>query len=169
MSNVTHVAFDVHKKNIVMAVSYRPGESEVTGDFLNLESGIKKLLKKLNKLSEETEVKICYEAGPCGYALKRILNNKGFTCEVVAPSLIPTKTGDKIKTDKRDAMKLARLFRAGELTFISVPDEEQESVRDFIRCREDVMTDLRRVRQRLSHFLIRHDYHYEGTNWTQNI
>ncbi len=167
MNKITYVALDVHKKNIVMGESKKPGESEIGGEFLNIDSGIKKLLKKLKKISGESEVMICYEAGPCGYALKRILNKNGYNCEVVAPSLIPAKSGDRIKTDKRDAKKLARLFRANELTFINVPDEDQESIRDFIRCREDIMSDLKRVKQRLNHFLIRHGFHYSGTNWTK--
>lgn len=168
MNKVTHLALDVHKKKIVMAKSEKLGESEFIGEFINLDSGVKKLVKKLKKISEDSEVLICYEAGPCGYALKRVLNRHGFSCEVAAPSLIPTKSGDRIKTDKRDAKKLARLFRSGELTFISVPDEEKESLRDFMRCREDIMTDLKRVKQRLNHFLIRHGYHYMGSNWTKS-
>jgi len=168
MSKITYVALDVHKKKIVMAKSEKRGESEFVGEYLNYDSGVKKLVKKLKKISEESEVVICYEAGPCGYVLKRVLNKHGFSCEVAAPSLIPTKSGDKIKTDKRDAKKLARLFRSGELTFISVPDEEKESLRDFMRCREDIMTDLKRVKQRLNHFLIRHGYHYMGSNWTKS-
>ncbi len=167
MNKITYVALDVHKKNIVMAASKKSGSSEFAGDFLNTDAGVKKFIKKLKKISEESEVEICYEAGPCGYALKRILNKHGYKCEVAAPSLIPTKSGDRIKTDKRDAKKLARLFRANELTFISVPNEDQESIRDFVRCREDLMTDLKKVKQRLNHFLIRHGYHYSGTNWTK--
>ena len=167
MKQINYIGLDVHKKNIVMGESHKSGEAQITGEFLNTESGIKKFLTRLNKLSEEFELKICYEAGPCGYALKRILDSKGYSCEIIAPSLIPIATGNKIKTDKRDAIKLARLFRAGELTFIEVPDEGKESVRDLVRCREDIMTDLKRGKQRLNHFLIRHGYHYTGSNWTK--
>lgn len=167
MKNLNYIGLDVHKKNIVMGESHRSGEAQITGEFLNTDSGIKKLLTKLNKLSEEFEIKISYEAGPCGYALKRILDTKGYSCEIIAPSLIPVATGNKIKTDKRDAVKLARLFRAGELTFIEVPDEDKESVRDLVRCRDDIMTDLKRAKQRLNHFLIRHGYHYTRSNWTK--
>ena len=167
MKKLNNIGLDVHKKNIVMGESHEPGEARITGEFTNTDSGIKKLLKKLDKLSEEFEIKICYEAGPCGYALKRILDSKGYSCEIIAPSLIPVAKGNKIKTDKRDAKKLARLFRAGELTFIQVPDEEKESVRDLVRCRDDVMSDVKRAKQRLNHFLIRHGYHYSGSNWTQ--
>jgi transposase len=167
MKKLNYIGLDVHKKNIVMGESRKSGEAQITGEFLNTDSGIKKFLTRLNKLSEEFELKICYEAGPCGYALKRILDTKGYSCEIIAPSLIPIATGNKIKTDKRDAVKLARLFRAGELTFIQVPDEDKESVRDLVRCRDDVMSDLKRAKQRLNHFLIRHGYHFPGTNWTQ--
>jgi transposase len=166
MKKLNYIGLDVHKKNIVMGESRNPGESQVTGEFLNTESGVKGFLKKLNKLSEEYELKICYEAGPCGYALKRVLDAKGYSCEIIAPSLIPVATGNRIKTDKRDAAKLARLFRAGELTFIEVPDENKESVRDLVRCRDDIMTDIKRTKQRLNHFLIRQGFNYPGTNWT---
>jgi transposase len=167
MKKVNYIGLDVHKKNIVMGESRKSGEAQVTGEFLNTESGIKKFLTRLSKLSEEFELKICYEAGPCGYALKRILDSKGYHCGIIAPSLIPIATGNKIKTDKRDAIKLARLFRSGDLTFIEVPDEDKEAIRDFVRCREDIMTDLKRAKQRLNHFLIRHGYHYTGSNWTK--
>lgn len=167
MGKVNYIGLDVHKKNIVMGESREIGESSITGEYPNTDSGIKKFLQKLNKLSEGYEIKICYEAGPCGYALKRILESKGFNCDIAAPSLIPVVSGNKIKTDKRDAMKLARLFRAGELSFIEVPDEEKESVRDLVRCRDDIMTDLKKVKQRLNHFLIRHGYLYQGSNWTK--
>jgi transposase len=167
MKKVNYIGLDVHKKNIVMGESREIGESSITGEYPNTDSGIKKLLRKLTKLLENYELKICYEAGPCGYALKRILDSKGFNCAIVAPSLIPVVTGNKIKTDKRDAMKLARLYRANELGFIEVPDEAKESVRDLVRCRDDIMTDLKRVKQRLNHFLIRHGYHYQGSNWTK--
>jgi len=166
MKKVMYIALDVHKKNIVMGLSEKNGKAEVAGEFFNTDTGVKKFLKKLKKISEEYDVKICYEAGPCGYALKRILDEHGYYCEIAAPSLIPVKAGDKIKTDKRDAKKLARLYRAGELTFINVPDEENEAVRDLVRCRDDIMTDLKRTKQRLNHFLIRHGYHYPGNNWT---
>lgn len=167
MKNLSYIALDVHKKNIIMGESRETGKSEIAGEYFNTDSGVKKLIKKLKKISEEFEIKICYEAGPCGFALKRILDKYGFYCEIVAPSLVPVKAGDKIKTDKRDAKKLAKLFRAGELTFITVPDEIKESVRDLIRCRDDMMTDLKRTKQRLNHFLIRHGYHYPGSNWTE--
>ncbi len=167
MKKLNYIGLDVHKKNIVMGESRNSGEAQITGEFPNTDGGVKRLITKFNKLSEEYELKICYEAGPCGYALKRILDAKDYNCGIIAPSLIPVTTGNRIKTDKRDAVKLARLFRAGELTFIQVPDERKESVRDLVRCRDDVMSDLKRAKQRLNHFLLRHGYHYPGTNWTE--
>jgi len=167
MNKICYIGLDVHKKNIVMGESIEAGKGNMTGEFLNTDSGVNKLLKKLKQISSEHDVKICYEAGPCGFTLKRILEKYGFTCDVAAPSLIPQKAGDKIKTDKRDAIKLARLYRAGELTFISVPDEEKEAVRDLVRCRDDIMTDLKRAKQRLNHFFLRHGYCYPGSNWTE--
>lgn len=167
MKKINYIGLDVHKKNIVMSESREAGESQVTGEYPNTESGINKFISRLKKLSEEYELQICYEAGPCGYSLRRILAGKGYTCEIIAPSLIPIASGNKIKTDKRDANKIARLFRAGELSFIEVPDEDKESVRDLVRCREDIMTDLKRAKQRLNHFLIRHGYTYPNSNWTE--
>ncbi|MFH0975826.1 MAG: transposase [Spirochaetota bacterium] len=158
MKKVNYIGLDVHKKNIVMGESREIGKSSITGEYPNTDSGIKKLLKNLNKLSEEFEIKICYEAGPCGYAIMRILEKNNFHCDVIAPSLIPVRVGIKVKTDKKDAMKLARLYRAGELSFITVPDENKEPVRDLVRCRDDIMTDLKRAKQRLNHFLIRHGF-----------
>lgn len=167
MNKICYIGLDVHKKNIVMGESTEAGKGNMTGEFLNTDSGVNKLLKKLKQVSCEFDVKICYEAGPCGFTLKRVLEKHGFICDIAAPSLIPQKAGDKIKTDKRDAIKLARLYRAGELTFISVPDEAKEAVRDLVRCRNDIMTDLKRAKQRLNHFFLRHGYSYPGTNWTQ--
>jgi transposase len=167
MNTVNYIALDVHKKNIVMASSKESGKAEFIGEFPNTDKGVRKLIQKLTSLSMENEIKVCYEAGPCGYALLRILHNYNIACEIVAPSLIPIQVGNKIKTDKRDAKKIARLYRAGELTFITIPDKQKESLRDLIRCRDDIMTDLKRAKQRLNHFLIRHGYHYTGSNWTE--
>lgn len=166
MRMINYIGLDVHKKSIVMAISKEPGRADLIGEYPNIDKGVKAIINKLKQFSETCELKICYEAGPCGYALMRILVNHGFSCEIAAPSLIPIQVGNKIKTDKRDAMKLARLYRAGELTFIMVPDDKREAIRDLVRSREDVMTDLKKAKQRLNHFLIRHGFHYSGTNWT---
>jgi transposase len=103
-----------------------------------------------------------YEAGPCGYGLYRYLTGKGFGCHVVAPSLIPRKAGDRVKTDRRDAMTLARLMRSGDLSAIYVPGVEDEALRDLSRGRDDAMQDLKRSKRRLKSFLLRQDIRYEG-------
>ena len=103
-----------------------------------------------------------YEAGPCGYWLYRYLTRKGFTCYVVAPSLIPRKPGDRVKTDRRDAITLARLMRSGDLTSIYVPQVQDEAIRDLSRAREDTMRDLKTAKHRLKAFLLRQDIRYEG-------
>jgi transposase len=111
--------------------------------------------KALSKLGEPAEFAICHEAGPCGYGLVRELRKRGFRCEVIAPSRVARKPADRIKTDRRDALLLARLHRAGELTAIAVPDPEDEALRDLVRAREDAVHDQRQVRQRLQAFLLR--------------
>lgn len=168
MKSMAYVALDVHKNTIVAGVSKNAGESEIMGEYTNLTSGLKQLMKSLGKLSNEFDVCICYEAGPCGYEVKRILEKNSFSCDVIAPSLIPQKTGSRIKTDKRDALKLARLYRAGELTAITVPTEHQEAVRDLVRCREDVSRALQRARQQANHFLLRHGFSFDDHNWTKS-
>lgn len=121
-----------------------------------------------NLAGPETSLRFCYEAGPCGYGVHRQLGALGHECVVVAPSLIPRRPGDHIKTDRRDAFSLARLFKNGELTPVWVPDEAQEAMRDLERCREDFKRAEGRVRQRLTSFLLRHGRHYGGrSRWSQ--
>ncbi|MES9659600.1 transposase, partial [Cytobacillus sp. T106] len=115
---------------------------------------VKKLMKKLGR--PET-LRVCYEAGPTGYPLYRLLMAMGIQCSVIAPSLIPKRPGERIKTDRRDSIRLAHLYRAGELTAIYVPDKEDEALRDLIRCREDAKEDELRGKHRLSKFLLRND------------
>ena len=126
------------------------------------------LSKLVGKLSDpETQLRFCYEAGPCGYGVYRQLTGMGQDCTVVAPSLIPRRPGDRIKTDRRNALSLARFFRNGELTSVWVPDEAQEAMRDLERCREDFKHAERRIRQRLNSFLLRHGRIYPGrSRWT---
>jgi len=114
-------------------------------------------------------VSYCYEAGPCGYGIYRQISGSGHDCSVVAPSLIPTKPGDRVKTDRRDSENLARLHRAGELTPVWVPDQEQEAIRDLTRAREDMKHLERQARQRLCAFLLRHGQGYDSkkSKWTQ--
>jgi transposase len=108
-------------------------------------------------------VRCCYEAGPCGFELQRALTAEGIPCDVIAPALIPRRPGDRIKTDRRDAGQLAVLFRAGALTAIHIPTEQEEAARDLLRCREDIRADLLRARHRLSKFLLRHGRRFTGT------
>ncbi len=126
---------------------------------------IDKLIRKLE--SKGATLVFVYEAGPCGYWLYRYLTRKGLGCHVVAPSLIPKKPGDRVKTDRRDAITLARLMRSGDLTSIYVPQIEDEAMRDLSRGREDAMRDLKAAKYRLKAFLLRQDIRYEGrANWT---
>ncbi len=110
----------------------------------------------------DLELRFVYEAGPCGYVIYRHLTKRGYYCQGIAPSLIPTKASDRVKTDRRDAKQLARLFRAGELTPIYVPDEEDEAVRDLVRARERAVIDQRQARQQLKGFLLRLGHRYSG-------
>jgi len=125
---------------------------------------VDKLLKKLS--AGGVELRVVYEAGPCGFVLCRHLRNQGWVCDVVAPSLIPKKATDRVKTDRRDADQLARLYRAGELTAIHVPDQEDEAVRDLVRARTAAMVDQRQARNCLKGFLLRLGFRYAGkSSW----
>jgi len=160
------VGLDVHKDSI--AVAYAPQErgAEIIslGTIGTRQSDIDKLLKKLVARSRNLE--FVYEAGPCGYWLYRYLTRKGHECCVVAPSLIPKRPGDRVKTDRRDAAMLARTMRAGDLTPVYVPQVEDEAIRDLSRAREDATKDLRSAKHRLKSFLLRHDLRYgERADW----
>ena len=168
MSEYTmYCGLDVHKDSIVVAVAdAQGGPAELHGTVPNTELRVAKLVRRLEK--EWGRVAFCYEAGPCGYAIYRLLGSMGQDCIVVAPSLIPQKPGDRIKTDPRDARSLARQFRAGELTAVWVPDEEQEARRDLSRARVDMKAMERQARQRLYALLLRHGKRYPGkTKGTQ--
>ena len=149
------VGLDVHAETIAVAVAEaNGGEVRSLGIIPNRESSVKKLLSKLGPKANWTA---CYEAGPTGYALYWQLTKLGCTCEVVAPTLIPVKPGDRIKTDRRDAERLARAYRAGDLTSVWVPGAEHEALRDLVRAREAAKQDQLRARHRLSKYLLRHD------------
>lgn len=166
-SNILFIGMDVHKESIEIAIA-DGGSQEVRryGKIGGTQDAMRKTLRKL--VSQGNNLHFCYEAGPCGYELHRYLVSEGHDCWVVAPSLIPKKPGDKIKTDKRDAVQLARLFRAGELTPVYVPSREDEAIRDLSRAREDIMLVQKSARQRLKAFLLRHDIRYQGkTSWTE--
>ena len=163
---ITHIGLDVHSKSIVYAVLAGSAREADLHEIPNDPKVIRRTFRRLGQ--EACELRCCYEAGPCGYAVYRQLTEMGIVCEVVAPALIPVKAADRVKTDRRDASKLARLYRAGELTMVNVPTTEQEAVRDLVRAREDVRKDLTAARHRLSKFLIRHGRIFsEGHKWTQ--
>ena len=166
--NITYwVGMDVHADNINVAV-YRGNELSPHEQYeIQTDARSKgRLLKRLQGLPGE--VRCIYEAGPCGYDFQRYLTGNGVHCEIAAPALIPKKAGDRVKTDRRDARKLGRLYRSGELTAIHIPDEDQESVRDLTRAREDAVEDATRKRHQLSKFLLRHGHRYHGgKQWTQ--
>ena len=166
-SKTLYVGLDVHKDAI--AVAYAPGDRDAEvvalGPIGTRQCDLDKLTRMLQ--SKGAPVVFVYEAGPCGYWLHRYLTRKGFACHVVAPSLIPRKPGDRVKTDRRDALTLARLLRSGDLTAIYVPQIEDEAIRDLSRGREDAMRDLKATKHRLKAFLLRQDIRYEGrATWT---
>jgi transposase len=163
--NIVWVGMDTDAKKNQVAL-YRGWSKEAAEWEGGMDGkGINKLIEKLKR--EQEEVRCVYEAGPCGYELYRKLRKAGIHCDVIAPSLTPQKPGDRVKTNRRDARNLARLYRAGELTVIDVPDEKQEALRDLTRAREDVREDLTRRQHRLNRFLARQGCHYqEGDRWT---
>jgi len=164
---ITYVGMDAHKKSITVAMLLPGEETSSLWELRNEAKAIRSLTRKL-KREGPGEVVCCYEAGPCGYALQREIQGRGIRCMVVAPSLIPRKPGERIKTDKRDADKLAKLLRAGMLTEVSPPTSEEEAVRDLCRCREDAKEDLERARHRLVKMLLRRGLIYgQGRAWTK--
>jgi transposase len=152
MSNVRFIGLDVHAETIAVAVAEPTGEVRSLGIIPNRAEPVRRLMKKLTATGPVT---VCYEAGPTGYALYWQLVAIGVTCQVVAPTLVPVKPGDRVKTDRRDAEKLARSYRAGDLTSIWVPDAAHEALRDLVRAREAAKKDQLRARHRLSKFLLR--------------
>ncbi|CAN0455232.1 unnamed protein product, partial [Discosporangium mesarthrocarpum] len=164
----TYVGLDAHKSFINVAMLLPRRRTPIEFKIANESSAIRRLSRRLQR-EGQGEIRCCYEAGPCGYALKRSLQGSGIgKCMVVAPSLIPSKPGDRIKTDRRDARRLAQLLRAGLLTEVLPPTPEEEAVRDLCRCREDAREDLTRARHRLSKLLLRRGFTYpKGRAWTQ--
>ena len=153
MSKIRFVGLDVHADTITVAVAEPDGEVRSLGAIPNRLESIRKMVAKLQPVKN---LKACYEAGPTGYVLYWQLTTLGVACEVIAPSLVPVKAGDRVKTDRRDALKLARSYRAGDLTPIWVPDAAHEALRDLVRAREDARQDQLRARHRLGKFLLRH-------------
>src|SRR5947209_11368859 len=156
------VGFDSSKLRNAVAIADggRAGEVRFIGEIENSEAATAKLVRKL--AAKYQRLMFCYEAGPTGYELQRQIKALGQECIVVAPSLVPKKPGDRVKTNRRDAVSLAKLLRAGELTAVWVPDRSHEAMRDLTRARETAMIDLRRKRQQISAFLLRHGRHYSN-------
>jgi transposase len=167
MTTTTYVGIDAHKDTLYVAMLLPGRKAATEWQLPNGTHAARKLARKLER-EAQGEVHSCYEAGPCGYALQRQLVTQGVRCDVVAPSLIPVKPGDRIKTDRRDAKKLADLLRADLLTVVHPPTEKEEAVRDLCRCREDAKHDETRAKNRLMKFLLRHGHIYsDGRAWTQ--
>jgi transposase len=162
----TYVGIDAHKKDLFIAMLVGSQATPVTWTVPNEPTAIRRLSRKLER-EAPGPVRACYEAGPCGYALQRQMTTSRVTCQVIAPGLIPRKPGERIKTNRRDARKLAELLRAGLLTEVRPPTPEEEAVRDLCRARDDVREDLQRARHRLGKLLLRRGLHYSGRNWTR--
>jgi transposase len=163
-ADLVHIAFDTSKDQLVAGV-LRPGEETPTIErIFNDEASVRRFVKGF---ADPAKLRTCYEAGPCGYELHRLLASLRVSCQVVAPSLIPTAPGDRVKTDKRDARRMVRQLRAGELVAIRVPSRSEEAVRDLCRARGDAVEDLTRAKNRLGHFLLRHGHIWrDGSTWT---
>jgi transposase len=165
-----YVGLDVHKDTIAVAIAY-PGRSKPKslGIIVNTKKSLLRLIAKVSPNGEV--VGFCYEASSCGYEVYRWIKQAGHDCDVVAPSKIPKKSGERVKTDRRDAVKLASLYRSGELTPVWVPDEEQEAMRDLSRAREEMKRVELQLKQRLGAFLLRHGKRYTAgkCKWTQRF
>jgi transposase len=159
--DITYVGMDTHKEMNHVAILIAGSTEPITDSFPNTAEAVKRFVRKLKKRAPDQEIRCCYEAGPLGYALQRSLIGLGLDCVVVAPSLIPIKPGERIKTDRRDARKLAELYRAGLLTEVHPPTADQEAVRDLCRTREAAKGDQNRTRHRLTKFLLR-----RAVRWT---
>ena len=169
MSSVTpaagpiHLGMDTSKNTIVVGILLPGDEVPVIDRIWNEEGAVRHLV---SRLGDPAALRACYEAGPCGFELHRLLASVGVACDVVAPSLIPRRAGERVKTDKRDASRLARLHRAGELTAIRVPAEAEEAVRDLVRARAALLADRKRAQQRITAMLLRHGRVWRSTYWT---
>ena len=164
-NSITYVAMDTHKKEHHVALHY-PGQEEIVRFTIkNTAREITKMTQKVIKQAPG-DVEFCYEAGVCGFVLKRRIESHGCHCAVIAPSLVPRKPGDRIKTDRRDALKLLTMFQAGLLTEVHAQDQQQEAARELTRCRQAAQENLKRVRHQLLKFLTRHGYLYsDGNHW----
>jgi transposase len=165
-NGITYVGIDAHKKDLYIAMLVGTANAPVTWQVANEPTAVKRLARKLER-EAPGEVRAFYEAGPCGYALQRQLKTARIDCDVIAPTLIPRKPGERVKTDRRDARKLAELGRAGLLTTVRPPTPEDEAVRDLARARDDAREDLQRCRHRMGKLLLRRGHHHSGRNWTR--
>lgn len=165
---IKNIGLDVHKNSISIGIADddRDGDVRYYGKIDNDMNQLDKVIRKL--ISKGAVLRFVYEAGPCGYSIYRYLTRNDIDCVVVAPSKIPQQSGNRLKNDKRDCLSLARLHRAGELTAVYVPSEEDEALRDLVRAREDATRALRTAKQQLGAFLLRYDSVYSGkTKWTK--
>ena len=162
----TYVGVDAHKKDLFIAMLVGAETTPVTWQLANEPNAVRRLVRRLEREAPGA-VRVCYEAGPCGYALQRQVTTSRVSCQVIAPALIPRKPGERIKTNRRDARKLAELLRAGLLTEVRPPTLEEEAVRDLCRARDDAREDMQRARHRLGKLLLRRGLHYSGRNWTR--
>ena len=162
----TYVGIDAHKKDLFLAMFVGTEAAPVSWTVPNEPKAVKRLVRKLER-DAPGPVRVFYEAGPCGYVLQRQVTTARVSCEVVAPALIPRKPGERVKTNRRDARKLAELGRAGLLTAVQPPTPEDEAVRDLARARDDAREDLQRCRHRLGKLLLRRGLHFAGRNWTR--
>jgi transposase len=164
--DITYVGLDTSKKWIDVSMLIPGRETDLAWRVANDQRAVKQLIKRIKK-EAIGELSVCYEAGPCGYALQRKFIGADVRCIVIAPSLVPVKPGERIKTDRRDARKLAQCLRAGTLTEVRPPTEAEEAVRDLCRCREDVREDLLRARHRMGKLLLRRGLLFDGKAWTK--
>ncbi|MFC1676925.1 IS110 family transposase [Planctomycetota bacterium] len=165
-NTITYVAMDTHKKQHKIALHY-PGQEEIVEFTIN--NTIRDIKKMVNKITRQSSgrVEFCYEAGVCGFTLKHRIEQFDCKCSVIAPSLVPRKPGERVKTDRRDAKKLLMMSKAGLLTEVHAPDEKQEAARELTRLRETANENLKRIRHQILKFLTRHGYVYrQGCHWT---
>jgi len=162
----TYVGIDAHKKDLFVAMLIGTATTPVTWQLANETAAVRRMVRKLER-DAPGPVQVFYEAGPCGYALQRQMRTARVACDVIAPALMPRKPGERVKTNRRDARKLAELGRAGLLTVVQPPTPADEAVRDLARARDDAREDLQRCRHRLGKLLLRRGLHYPGKNWTQ--